>query len=96
MLRGFLNWQNRNILFDYGERQTFLMVFNTQLESGTPMSKILQSMYEHPYTPVIKDVAGLALDAFRDGKPIAEYWDTLGHFSTMEAKPGQVAQLMWF
>ena len=86
MIRAFLNWQNRHILFDYNERQTFLMVFNTQLESGTPMSKILQSMYDHPYTPIIRDVASLALEAFKEGKPIAEYWDSQGHFSTMEAK----------
>ena len=86
MLRALLNWQNRYILFDFGERHTFLMVFATQLESGTPMSRILESMHAHPYTPVVGDVAGLALDAFRDGKPIAEYWDSLGHFSTMEEK----------
>ncbi|MEO0367212.1 MAG: hypothetical protein AAF197_00345 [Pseudomonadota bacterium] len=86
MLRAFLNWQNRNVLFDYNERQTFLMLLNTQLESGTPMSRILESMYDHPYTPVIRDVAGLALDAFREGKPISEYWDSQGYFSTMEAK----------
>ncbi len=86
MFRAFLNWQNHHILFDFNERQTFLMVLGTQLESGTPLSRILESMHSHPYTPVVGDVAGLALDAFRDGKPIAEYWDSQGHFSTMEAK----------
>ena len=86
MLSAFIRWQNRNILFDFQERQTFLMVLNTQLESGTPMSKVLESLFEHPYTPIVADVAELALDAFRDGKPIAEYWDSQGHFSTMEAK----------
>ncbi len=86
MLEAIKRWHNRNVFFDAGERATFFMLLETQLSKGIPLTKVMSGFYNHPYTPIVREVAEAGIDALEQGKELAAYWAADGYFSVLEVR----------